>query len=71
MTTLFERHARLFEGYVYERDVYGRRPGCDPDLICRGLEPITDNTPERLAERIRIDRAKYARVVKMSGATAE
>ncbi|MBM3485210.1 MAG: hypothetical protein FJX67_01040 [Alphaproteobacteria bacterium] len=42
MTTLFERHARLFEGYVYERDVYGRRPGCDPDLICRGLEPITE-----------------------------
>ncbi|MGE3935574.1 MAG: hypothetical protein AB7F67_20095, partial [Rhodospirillaceae bacterium] len=42
MGKLFDRHAHLFEGFIYERDVYDRRPGCDPELICRGLEPVTD-----------------------------
>lgn len=41
MGKLFEKYARLFEGFIYERDVYDRRPGCDPELICHGLEPIT------------------------------
>jgi len=27
---LFEKHVRLFDGYVYERDAYDKRPGCDP-----------------------------------------
>ena len=42
MGALFDRHAQLFDGLIYERDVYDKRPGCDPDIICRGLEPITD-----------------------------
>ena len=42
MPSLFDRHVRLFDGLVYDRDVYDRRPGCDPELICRGLEPVTD-----------------------------
>ena len=42
MGKLFDTHARLFDGLIYDRDVYGKRPGCDPDLICQGLAPITD-----------------------------
>jgi N-methylhydantoinase B/oxoprolinase/acetone carboxylase alpha subunit len=42
MGLIFKQNAKLFEGLVYERDVYSLRPGCDPDLICRGVEPITD-----------------------------
>lgn len=42
MGRLFDKHARLFKGLVYERDAYDKRPGCDPELIARGLEPITD-----------------------------
>jgi N-methylhydantoinase B/oxoprolinase/acetone carboxylase alpha subunit len=42
MGKLFDQHARLFEGLVYERDAYSRRPGCDPELICHGLEPVTE-----------------------------
>ena len=42
MPSLFDRHVSLFDGLVYDRDVYGRRPGVDPALICRGLEPVTD-----------------------------
>jgi N-methylhydantoinase B/oxoprolinase/acetone carboxylase alpha subunit len=41
MGALFDRYVRLSEGLVYEQDAYGRRPGCDPDLIAHGLEPIT------------------------------
>ena len=41
MGKLFDAHARLFDGLTSERDVYDRRPGCDPELICRGLEPAT------------------------------
>ena len=39
---LLEQHLRLFDGFIYERDAYDRRPGCDPELICRGLEPFTE-----------------------------
>jgi len=42
MGKLFDKHIRLFDGLIYERDAYDKRPGCDPELICRGLEPITD-----------------------------
>ncbi len=40
--SLFDRHVSLFDGLVYDRDVYGRRPGVDPELICRGLEPARE-----------------------------
>ena len=36
-----------------------------------GLEPAADTTPETLGERIRQDRIKYTRVVKITGATAD
>src|ERR1700741_1307292 len=42
MGKLFDRHARLFKGLIYDRDAYDRRPGCDPELIAHGLEPITE-----------------------------
>ncbi|MGE0747870.1 MAG: hydantoinase B/oxoprolinase family protein [Rhodospirillales bacterium] len=42
MGKLFDAQARLFEGLVYDKDVYDKRPGCDPELICHGLEPVTD-----------------------------
>lgn len=46
-----------------------------PEVVARfatvGLEPAADTTPDGLAERIRQDRLKYARVVKISGATAD
>lgn len=42
MGKLFDQHARLFEGLIYETDAYGRRPGCDPELISHGLEPVTE-----------------------------
>ncbi|MBM3485068.1 MAG: hypothetical protein FJX67_00315 [Alphaproteobacteria bacterium] len=42
MGLLFEQNARLFDGLTYDMDVYGKRPGCDPELICHGLEPVTE-----------------------------
>ena len=42
MGKLFDAHAKLFPDLIYEKDVYEKRPGCDPELICQGLEPITD-----------------------------
>lgn len=42
MGHLFDTNARLFDGLIYDRDVYDKRPGCDPELICHGLEPVTD-----------------------------
>lgn len=33
---------KMFDGFVYDRDAYGRRPGCDPELIAHGLEPTTE-----------------------------
>ncbi len=42
MGKLFDQHARLFKGLIYETDAYGRRPGCDPALISHGLEPVTE-----------------------------
>ena len=46
-----------------------------PEVVARfatiGLEPAADTTPAGLAERIREDQLKYARVVKFIGATAD
>ncbi len=42
MGKLFDQHAHLFEGLVYDTEVYGRQPGCDPELITQGLAPLTD-----------------------------
>ena len=46
-----------------------------PEVVARfaaiGLEPATDTTPEALMERTRQNLIKYARVVKISGASAE
>ncbi len=46
-----------------------------PDTVNRfatiGLEPVGNSSPERMAEFIREDKPKYARIVKVSGATAE
>ncbi len=46
-----------------------------PEVVARfasvGLEPITDNSPAKLAERMRSDMEKYVRVAKISGATSE
>ena len=46
-----------------------------PEVVARfatiGLEPAADTTPAGLAERIREDQRKYARVVKSIGATAD
>ncbi len=46
-----------------------------PDTVSRfaaaGLEPITNNMPERLTEVVIADRAKFMRIVKLSGAAPE
>ena len=42
MGKLFDTHANLFDDLIYDRDVYDKRPGCDPELIRAGLAPITD-----------------------------
>ena len=42
MGKLFDEAITLFDGLIYDRDVYEKRPGCDPEIICRGLEPITE-----------------------------
>ena len=46
-----------------------------PDTISRlaaaGLEPITNNTPEFLVQTVTADKARFARIVRISGATAE
>lgn len=46
-----------------------------PDTVNRfaaaGLEPITNNTPERLVETVVADRAKFLRIVRLSGAAPE
>ena len=55
MGKLFDQHAHLFPGFVYEKDAYGKRAGCDPDLICHGLEPITDIEREGMAGLSDID----------------
>ena len=36
-----------------------------------GMEPVPDTTPARLAERMRDDRRKYARIVRAAGITSE
>jgi len=55
MGTLFDKHARLFEGLIYETDAYGRRPGCDPELISHGLEPVTEIERRGMAQLSNID----------------
>ena len=42
MGALFDANAHLFDGLIYDRNVYGKRPGCDPDIIREGLAPIAD-----------------------------
>ena len=42
MGKLFDAHAHLFEGLYYRTDAYGRHPGIDPELICHGLEPVSE-----------------------------
>ncbi|MGE0748460.1 MAG: hydantoinase B/oxoprolinase family protein [Rhodospirillales bacterium] len=42
MGALFDRNVRLTEGLVYHTDAYERGPGVDPELICHGLEPVTE-----------------------------
>ena len=46
-----------------------------PDTVTRfaaaGLEPIANNSPERLIAIVTADRAKYARIVRVSGAAPE
>ena len=55
MGKLFDRHARLFKDLIYERDAYGRRPGCDPELISHGLEPITEIERRGMARLTDVD----------------
>ena len=59
MGALFDRYVRLSEGLIYEQDAYGRRPGCDPDLIAHGLEPVTEIVLEAPAGLIAV-RAEVA-----------
>jgi len=42
MGKLFDEHAHLFEDLIYDTEVYGNQPGCDPELITQGLAPITE-----------------------------
>ncbi len=42
MGKLFDRRAVLFDGFTYDRDVYGRGPGYDPAIIAEGLAPVTE-----------------------------
>lgn len=46
-----------------------------PDTVSRfaaaGLEPVPNSTPERLAETVVADRAKFLRIVRLSGAAPE
>jgi acetophenone carboxylase len=42
MGRLFDTHAHLFDGLYYRTDAYGKHPGIDPELICHGLEPVTE-----------------------------
>ena len=46
---------RLFDGLVYSRHVYGKSPGCDPELITRGSEDPTPIEEEGMAELSRVD----------------
>ena len=50
MGALFDANAHLFEGLIYDRNVYGKRPGCDPDIIREGLAPIADDRAPRHGE---------------------
>ncbi len=55
MGKLFEQHIRLFDGLVYDRVAYGRRPGCDPELISHGLEPVTEIEARGMADLSAVD----------------
>jgi len=52
---LFDRHVRLTEGLVYHTDAYDRAPGIDPELICHGLEPVTDIERDGMARTSDLD----------------
>ena len=39
MGKLFDDNVRLFDGLIYDRVAYGRRPGCDPELISYPRRP--------------------------------
>ena len=55
MGKLFDENVRLFEGLVYDRVAYGRRPGCDPELISHGLEPVTEIEARGMANLTDVD----------------
>jgi acetophenone carboxylase len=55
MGKLFDKYVRLFDGFIYERDAYGKRPGCDPDIIAQGLAPITDIESRGMAKLSAVD----------------
>ena len=55
MGKLFDMHARLSEGLIYETDAYAKRAGCDPELISHGLEPVTEIEHRGMAQRTDID----------------
>lgn len=48
-----------------------RRPDVVKRFAAFGAEPVTDSTPERLAQTVRADIERYARAVKVSGAKAD
>ncbi|RTL55282.1 MAG: hypothetical protein EKK40_00620 [Bradyrhizobiaceae bacterium] len=42
MGKLFDKHIKLFDNLIYEKNAYASRPGYDVDIIARGIEPVTD-----------------------------
>ena len=42
MGALFDRHAKLFDGLVYDMDAFEKHPGADPELTSHALEPVTE-----------------------------
>lgn len=46
---------RLFDGLIYDRHVYGKSPGCDPDLISGGVDPATGLEQEGMANLSMVD----------------
>lgn len=46
MGKLFDEKVHLFDDLVYEKDVYEKGPGYDPDLIALGMMPVTAQEQE-------------------------
>lgn len=42
MGKLFDQHVRLSKNLIYTHDAYEDRPGCDIEILSRGLEPVTE-----------------------------